>query len=105
MAYFNLRIGPGSILTIIIVVVFVAVYIFQGAPGVPRIKETPAPGKILDEQTKKQILESLSPPPGAAVHTDEEKRQILDALQAPEGPTLTDEEKKAILESLSAPTE
>ncbi|MFY9457347.1 MAG: hypothetical protein WAP23_00220 [Candidatus Spechtbacterales bacterium] len=116
MAYFNLgdikkvkvggailkfrRIGLGSILVITIVVAFVVVYILEKAPG---IKEEPTSPKVLDEQTKQQILESLSAPPGAPVYTEEEKRRILESLSAPQGSTLTEEEKKAILESLSAP--
>lgn len=98
------RIGPASILAVTVVVVFVVIYIFQKAPGIPGIKETPTPQKVLDEQTKKQILEGLSAPPGASQYTDEEKRQILESLSARPGqPALSEDEKKVILESLSAP--
>lgn len=88
---------------ITIVVAFAVVYILQKAPG---IKEETAPPKVLNEQTKKQILESLSAPPGAPQYTDEEKRQILENLStSPDQPTLSEDEKKTILESLSAPQE
>ena len=120
MAYFNLedikrikiggaismfrRIGLGCVLVIAIVVAFAVVYVSKKAPGIPGAKETSTPQKVLDEQTKKQILESLSAPPGAPQYTDEEKRNILESLSAPsDQPTLSDEEKKKILESLNAP--
>ena len=55
-------------------------------------------------QQKKEILESLSAPPGVERYTAEEKRQILENLSVSSEQTpLSEEEKKRILDSLSAP--
>ena len=58
--------------------------------------------RVLSDEEKKALLESLSAP-GESNLSDEEKKAILESLSAPGESNLTDEEKRQILENLTAP--